>query len=181
MLNGANTYSNTVIQGGTVVGNASSIRGNVTFKVVEGPPSVNFNQTTPGTFAGAITGPGSLIKSGAGALTLAGKNNYSGGATVQGGILQGDSNSLQGNITSTSGNSGVVFDQGFDGIYAGKLAGPGTLAKNGAGRLSITGIDQAGGGTTINGGTLAVNGTLTSNVLSTKTAPLPAARMSSAT
>jgi autotransporter-associated beta strand protein len=47
VLTGANTYSNTVIQGGTVVGNASSIRGNVTLKMVEGPPSVNFNQTTP--------------------------------------------------------------------------------------------------------------------------------------
>jgi autotransporter-associated beta strand protein len=95
VLKGANTYSNTVIQGGTVVGNASSIRGNVTFKVVEGPPSVNFDQTTTGTFAGAITGPGSLVKTGAGELTLTARNNYSGGTTVQAGTLVGNSDSCR--------------------------------------------------------------------------------------
>ena len=117
--------------------------------------------TTAEFYAGAITGVGSLLKKGSNDLTLSGKNSYGGGTTVQAGRLFGDSNSLQGNIA----NSGaVVFEQGFDGKYAGNLTGPGTLSKTGVGKLSITGNNQAGGGTNIDGGTLAVDGKLTSNV-----------------
>jgi autotransporter-associated beta strand protein len=103
-----------------------------------------------------------LVKNGAGTTILTGTNAYSGGLTVTAGVLQGNSNSLLGNIAIR--RAAVVFDQNFDGTYAGNLTGPGTLAKSGAGRLSITGVDEAGGGTIINGGTLAVNGKLTSNV-----------------
>ena len=57
-LNGANTYASTVITGGAVLGNSTSIRGNVDFQPAPngGPLQVTFEQTADGTFAGAITG-----------------------------------------------------------------------------------------------------------------------------
>ena len=57
------------------------------------------NSAANATLAAAITGTtGGLIKQGAGTLTLAGTNRYSGGTTVSGGTLQGNTASLQGAI-----------------------------------------------------------------------------------
>ncbi len=39
-------------------------------------------------FTGSLTGPGALLKTGSGVLTLSGANSYTGGATVAGGTLQ---------------------------------------------------------------------------------------------
>ena len=75
--------------------------------------------------------------------------------------MQGTSRSLQGAITN---NAAVIFDQAFDGTYAGTMTGSGTLTKNGTGKLDLTGTSSVGGGTTINAGGFAVNGHLTSNV-----------------
>ena len=47
----------------------------------------------------AMSGSGSLAKTGAGTLILSGTNSYGGGTTVSAGILQGNTASLQGNIT----------------------------------------------------------------------------------
>jgi len=58
------------------------------------PPTVQdnglvlFAQPSNGTYAGIISGTGSLTKSGAGALTLTGANTYAGGTTVAAGTLQ---------------------------------------------------------------------------------------------
>ena len=43
-----------------------------------------------------------LIKVGTGTLTLTGTNSYTGGTTVSGGILQGNTSSLQGNILNNA-------------------------------------------------------------------------------
>ena len=55
-----------------------------------------------------MSGTGSLTKSGAGTLILSGVNSYSGGTTVSGGTLQGNTTSLQGNILN---NASVTFNQ----------------------------------------------------------------------
>jgi autotransporter-associated beta strand protein len=49
--------------------------------------TLTVNQSTDTYFPGNITGTGSLIKSGDGTLTLAAGNDYSGGTTVTGGLL----------------------------------------------------------------------------------------------
>ena len=84
-------------------GNSTNLQGNIVNNA-----AVVFNQTVGGTYAGAMSGTGSLTKSGAGTLTLTGMNNYVGGTTVTAGTLQGDATSLQGNIVN---NAAVVFDQ----------------------------------------------------------------------
>lgn len=106
-------------------------------------------------------GSWSLVKSGAGTTILTGANAYTGGTTVSAGTLQGTTTSLQGAITN---NAALIFDQGFDGTYAGNLTGTGALTKNGSGKVILTGTSQIGGGTTINAGGLSINGHLTSNV-----------------
>ena len=48
-----------------------------------------FNHSDNVTFSPIISGGGSLTQTGSGALTLTGSNTYSGGTTVNGGMLSG--------------------------------------------------------------------------------------------
>ena len=48
---------------------------------------------------------------------LTGANDYSGGTAVFGGVLQGTTTSLQGDITD---NASLVFDQSTTGTYDGE-------------------------------------------------------------
>ena len=106
------------------------------------------------TLASAITGSGGLTKQGLGVLTLAGNNSYSGGTTVSAGTLVGNSSSLQGNILN---NASVVFNQSGAGIYAGTMAGSGSLTLQGGGLLNLTGTNTYTGGTSVSGGLINFN------------------------
>ena len=106
------------------------------------------------TLSGAISGEGAFAKNGAGALVLAGTNNYGGGTLVSAGTLAGSSASLQGNITN---NAVLVFDQSANGTYAGAASGSGVLTKTGAGTLTLSGNNTYSGATTIAGGALSVS------------------------
>src|SRR3546814_16474441 len=75
ILTGANSYQgNTRVDGGTMIGNTDSIRGNL-----ENGGTVIFDQNKDGIFAGGVSGLfsfwGFMIKRGEGALTLGGSNN----------------------------------------------------------------------------------------------------------
>ncbi|MFA5123505.1 autotransporter-associated beta strand repeat-containing protein, partial [Zavarzinia sp.] len=101
----------------------------------------------------ALSGTGGLLKSGEGYLVLTGANSYSGGTTVSGGTLIGDSLSLIGDIVD---NAAVAFDQAVDGVFAGRIGGVGSLIKTGTGLLVVTGSIAQTGGTTIEQGTLQI-------------------------
>ncbi|MBS3928629.1 MAG: autotransporter domain-containing protein [Sphingomonadaceae bacterium] len=109
------------------------------------------------TYAGRIAGAGALEKSGSGTMTLTGSNSYSGGTTVSGGWLVGTTASLQGDIVN---NANVVFNQTVGGLgngtYAGDMSGTGTLAKEGAGTVTLTGTNTYSGSTFLRAGTLAI-------------------------
>jgi len=124
--------------------------------------SVQFNHTGATTFSAAVSGTGSLAKTGAGTTILSGANTYTGGTTVNAGTLQGDTTSLQGNI---SNNAAVNFDQAANGAYSGAMSGTGTLSKTGAGNLVLTGINSYNGGTSVNAGTLSVNGSIANSAV----------------
>jgi fibronectin-binding autotransporter adhesin len=119
--------------------------------------SVNASATS--TFTGNIIGAGTITKMGTNAEIFLGTNSYSGGTIVSEGILQGTTSGLQGSITN---NSAVVFNQTTTGTYAGILSGPGTLAKNGSGTVTLTGANTCTGTTTVSNGTLFVNGNIAS-------------------
>ena len=148
-LTGANTYEGgTTVGGGTLAGSATSLQGDI----IATAGVVSFNQAAAGTYAGNISGAGSLIKLGAGVLTLTGTNTFSGGTTVSSGTLQGNSANLQGNIVN---NGSVVFDQATSGEYAGIMTGRGRLTKTGNGTLTLSGDNLYSGGTTVSAGFLA--------------------------
>lgn len=157
ILTGRNLYSGgTSVPGGVLQGDAVSIRGDVVNNA-----SVVFDvrrqlDQADETYAGNMSGTGSVTIVGRGPIVFTGTNSYSGGTTVLNQQLIGTSRSLQGNILN---NSSVMFSQDYDGTYSGELTGTGELIKDGTGRLSMTGRNVVGGGTTINAGTLAVNGT----------------------
>jgi autotransporter-associated beta strand protein len=103
------------------------------------------------TNSGTISGVGGLTKEGEGTVVLTGDNSYSGGTTVNGGTLQGDTGSLQGDIAN---NATVAFGQSTNGSYDGDMSGTGTLVKNGSGTVVLGGDNSYSGGTTVNAGTL---------------------------
>ena len=129
-------------------GNGSVTLGNGTLMVGGGDGS--------GIFAGVIFGAGGLTKIGAGTQTITGNNTYAGGTTVSGGTLQGNTNSLQGDILD---NANVTFDQATGGTYAGTVSGTGSLTKTESGTLTLTSSNTYTGNTHLVGGTLQVGST----------------------
>jgi autotransporter-associated beta strand protein len=157
ILTGINSYTGgTVVTGGVLQGNTNSLQGNIL-----NDASVVFDQNFTGTYAGVMSGTGSLTKQNIGTLILTGANTYSGGTIVSAGVLQGNSTSVQGNILN---NASVVFDQNINGAYTGVMSGTGTVIKQGTGVLALTNNNLYTGLTTVNAGTLLVDGSLADSV-----------------
>jgi outer membrane autotransporter protein len=192
VLAGGNTYTGgTVIGGGTLsVGSDANLGG--------ATGAVTFNGgllKTTGTFAtgralnlasngtlqtdadltvaGAISGSGTLTKTGNGVLALSGSNTYAGGTAINGGTLSVSSDAnlglatgavtLNGGALATAsafatartlnlaGNGSLQTDA--DLTVSGAITG-GALTKTGAGTLILAGANSYSGGTTIAAGTL---------------------------
>jgi autotransporter-associated beta strand protein len=149
-----------------------------------GTYSLGSNQLTVGSndlstiVSGTISGSGgSLVKVGAGTLTLSGANTYSGGTTLSAGTLAvGNSAALgTGALTFASGTTlqaaanglslaNAMTLNGTDTIdmqtnaltLSGTISGTGGLTKIGSGTLTLSGNNLYSGGTALNAGTLAV-------------------------
>ncbi|MDX2186227.1 MAG: autotransporter-associated beta strand repeat-containing protein, partial [Opitutaceae bacterium] len=156
----------TVNTGSTLAVGAGGTTGSVSGAIAN-TGTVVFNRSDALSYSGIISGTGSLTKQGAGTLTLTGANTYTGGTLVSTGTLKGDAASLQGAITN---NASVTFDQSSVGTYAGDMSGTGSLLKQGASTLTLTGANTHSGGTTVSAGTLSVgdgntSGSLVGNVV----------------
>jgi autotransporter-associated beta strand protein/T5SS/PEP-CTERM-associated repeat protein len=116
---------------------------------------VNFNHNGSHAFSSNLEGSLTVNLLGTGTTTLSGNNTYTGGTFVNAGILEGDSQSLQGAI---SNNASVVFNQTANGTYAGIMSGNGTLSKIGSESLTLSGNNTFTGGTTVDAGTLVASG-----------------------
>lgn len=129
---------NSVINGGMKLGSTATL---------------TINQTGNLVYDGAIDGSGTLLKAGGGRLALTGTNTYSGGTTIQDGLLAGNSISLQGNITN---NAALEFNQVANGAFNDVISGAGSLTKTGTGTLILNGANTYTGGTVVGAGTLEV-------------------------
>lgn len=160
--------SNLLFNGGTLqfTSNLTTAR-NVTLNLLGGTIDTLGNTDT---MSGNFTGIGSLTKIGTGTLILTGTNSYTGGTTVSQGTLQGNSTSLQGNITN---NATLVFDQPTNGTFNGTLSGNGTTIKQGVGTLTFATNSPSFTGTTfVNQGILALNAQLGGNLVAQMTGTL---------
>ncbi|AMK26098.1 autotransporter-associated beta strand repeat-containing protein [Sphingobium sp. TKS] len=132
---------------------------NVVFGAGEG--AILFNHTDADyQFAANILGSGSIQQL-AGTTRLLGLNSYTGGTTITGGRLIGDSDSLTGSI-SLNYPGHLEFDQASDGIFAGQITGFGDVTKSGAGQLTLAGGNSVRS-LSVTEGSLLVSADLSSN------------------
>ncbi len=143
-------------------------------------------------FSGSMTGAGGLILAGTGTFSLAGVNTYSGQTTLQAATLQMqvadaiassnrvvvdagaafDLNDFNQSIQDLSGAGSVtlgtatltVAPSSPSTTFSGSITGAGSLIKNGANELVLTGTSNYTGPTSVIGG-LRVNGSLTTSAV----------------
>jgi autotransporter-associated beta strand protein len=153
---GGTTISTGVLQLGDGVSQNGSVAGNIANNSV-----LNFANPLSQTFAGIISGGGSVAKNAGGTLTFTGSNTYTGGTTIWAGLLQlGDGTANNGYVQNNVTDDGTLaFANPLPQAYPGVISGAGSLLKSGTGTLTLTGTNTYSGGTTVAGGTLAVAST----------------------
>ncbi|MDR1010616.1 MAG: autotransporter-associated beta strand repeat-containing protein [Opitutaceae bacterium] len=134
-----NNTGNTLVEAGTLRGDATTIKGDTG---VAADAIVEFYQTTDGAYAGAITGAGTLRKSGSGALTLTGANAH-GDTVIEQGLLTG--NISAGRLDIKTGGTYKVRD-GQQAYTTTGIVGDGMLDLNQADLV----FDIAGGSSVFN-------------------------------
>ncbi|EJQ9751029.1 fibronectin-binding autotransporter adhesin ShdA [Salmonella enterica] len=145
IVTGANDYSGgTTISGGTLTADHADSLGTGTIA------NNGVLQVGEGELKNTLSGTGSLVKIGTGELTLNGDNDYSGGTTIDDGVLIADNADSLG--TGAVANNGEL--QVGEGELENTLSGSGSLVKTGTGELTLNGDNSYSGGTTITGGTL---------------------------
>jgi autotransporter-associated beta strand protein len=120
-------------------------------------------------FAGVISGSGGLTKVGSSTQTLSGANTYTGVTTISGGILSignGSTNGTGSIAGAIVNNAGLVFNRTNNITYSDVISGSGTLGKQGAGTLTLSGANTYSGTTTVSVGTLSVNGSTAGGAVS---------------
>jgi autotransporter-associated beta strand protein len=186
-LTGSNSFTGgtTVSAGVLAIGNGGttgSLAGDIATS-----GTVAFNRSDASTYAGMISGTGSLLKQGAGQLTLTTAHSYTGATTISGGTLAlaaadaladstrvsiaaGAALKLAGfsdTIGSLTGTGAVILDSGTLAVGAANVTGyNATLFSgsiSGAGGLTKvgTGDFQLSGTNTYSGATTITGGTLT--------------------
>ncbi|MGY0798534.1 autotransporter-associated beta strand repeat-containing protein [Lysobacter sp. A286] len=159
VLTADNDYAGgTTIAGGTLQLGAGGTSGWILGDVANNGMLV-FNRSDDTTFAGLVSGTGTMVKQGGNILTLTADNDYSGGTTIAGGTLQLGAGGTSGWILGDVANNGtLVFDRSDDVTFAGLVSGSGGMIQNGSGVVTLTADNSYGGATVLNTGTLLVNG-----------------------
>ena len=141
-LSGTNSYTGgTTLSAGTLTGSASSFGSGA----ILNNAALVLDQNTDATLANAVSGSGSLTKTGSGKLIVSNTNSYTGATTVNGGslIVGGSAGSTASLTSSVNVSNGAL------------LGGHGRISGN---------VDMASGATLAPGnsiGTLTVDGDVT--------------------
>ena len=185
-LSGTNTYTGgtTISAGSLLIGNGAT-SGSVVGNIVDNA-ALLYNRSDAVTFAGTISGTGSVTQFGTGTLILTGANTYTGGTGVSAGTLRlGTGGSLAaasqlslgsgatfdlnghiqtvGALSSSSASSSVTLGAGaltvsggFSSTFAGVISGTGSISVAATGSGSLL----LTGANTYSGGTTIASGSL---------------------
>lgn len=109
-------------------------------------------------YSGVFSGAGSFAKVGEGTQTLSGANTYTGGTTIEGGVLKLTDGGVPGTGTVTINSGTLEVAANASKTLANAFSGVGAIEKTGIGTASLTG-DLSGftGAVTVAGGTLDVS------------------------
>ena len=146
--------------------------------------ALTLNTSSTKVFSGVLSGPGSLVKSNTGLLTLDGSNTFSGGLSFVGGSINFNHNSAAGSGTITVASTAaeikstvpgiilpnaIVLSSGANPKYystsgnaidqVGVISGPGALTRDdtGAGTVTLSGSNTFSGGFSWTSRTLRLN------------------------
>jgi fibronectin-binding autotransporter adhesin len=165
-LTGSSSYSGgtTIAEGTLQLGDGENTNGFITGGVVNNSRLVFANPASQ-TFAGAMSGSGSLTKTGPGQLTLTGTSSYSGGTTISQGTLRlGNGTTANGLIAGDISNEGTLAFANTAGVtFGGLISGGGSLTKSSAGTLTLTRMNTFTGPTTVSAGTLQLGDGVSAN------------------
>jgi len=134
--------------------------------VISSGATLRFNRGSNKSFFDIISGGGGITvaNSPTAKVRLVSDNTYTGPTTISSGMLmigQGNPGEPGSIVSSVVNNSGTLaFNRVEDLTYAGAISGPGTLEKQAAGTLVLSGAHTYTGATTISAGTLLINGVL---------------------
>ncbi len=144
--------------GSYVINGAEGFTLNMTGSGETVPYVANNHGSATLTIHAVISGSDGLRKLNNGTVILAGENTYTGNTTINAGTLQigtgGTSGGIAGN--SITNNAALVFNRSDAHAYGGAISGSGSLGKQGAGVLTLTGANSYTGNTTIGGGALRI-------------------------
>ena len=135
VLTGNNTYTGgTIINAGTLQLGAGGTTGSIVGNVIDNGALI-FNRSDAVTFGGVISGTGTVVKLGAGTLTLPSANTYTGATTVNGGSLIVDGSIASANTLvfpgGLLGGQGIIRGNLVNGGVVSPGSSPGTLTVNG--------------------------------------------------
>lgn len=155
VVTGDSTFTGgTNVDTGTLqIGNGGTT-GSIVGDVIDSG-TLAFDRSDTVTFAGAISGGGTLVQEGTGTLVLTGTNSVLGGTRINSGTLQIGDGGTSGAVFGDIVNHGTLaFDRSDTFVYAGLISGFGAVQQIGSGTTILTGDNTYTGGTTISGGTL---------------------------
>lgn len=139
--------------------------------VIHAGATFKFNRGSNKSFFDSFSGAGGITVANAptAKVRLVSNNTYSGPTTITSGILmigQGNPGEPGAIVSSVVNNSGTLaFNRVENLTYAGAISGTGTVEKQAAGTLTLTGTNSYTGDTTVMEGTLIVNGLLGSTAV----------------
>lgn len=149
-LKGNNSYTNTIVDSGIVIGNAQSIKGSV-----QNSGTVVFDQAVDGEVTGGMVGAGKFVKEGVGNLRISGGSLSD--WDINEGRLTASARQFLGDAHIASAGT-LAFDESLDIGYTGQITGDGNFIKQGDGSLTLYGDSSTFAGlTTVEAGKLVVN------------------------